>query len=707
VGTLPPIENRPSPARSRGRSAPGAPGHASPRLNNLPSLPERRSAAVKTPFRRPDSGAGGGPLGPSEALRQDLERRLAGPAGRGGGRPTADAAPAARATAAAAARSTACPRGVIGRSSSRARALEVAEPLLEQVALHGEPGLEERPLELLRRAPAAVPTRRRRRRRRAPRRPAAPWARPAPRWAAPAEQGEQPLVGGVRGTAPSRTPGARPPRRRPTARRAAAGRPGEVVRLGQLGRGRPARRPGPRRPEQQEQPAGRHRRGPSQQAQGHLPPERRRERARGDGEGRRAAGQPGRLRPCGSWPRGGPGPWPRPPPRRAPRRRLRCRRSRPRAPRRTGSSRCASGTAPARRGPSAAAGPPGAASAPIGAGLDEDVAELPAVGEGVLTLERRGERLRRDEAEADQDAPEGLPDRARGGVHDASQPHHDQPVRVPSAERHLPGAVVQRQEVEQLRELDLLEAAGEAHGPRGPRGRARSGVPGARPRIRRTASSASGQLARRRARVSAGSADRAAGPIAPSAFTAAWRTPGSRSPSAFGRAPTAGLGGGAHALERHGRGHAQGGVRRGERLGELGRRRPRARPCPRGCWRRRPLGRRARGRSISARPGTAGSPSVMSWRRARPLFSGPGRAAPPPAGGRAAASAFRQPGRIAATRTTTTALRMASTPHGSLAGLAGVRGVEPPNSRKEAVRPWACPLRNVPGLRLRLRTPRC
>ncbi len=112
------------------------------------------------------------------------------------------------------------------------------------------------------------------------------------------------------------------------------------------------------------------------------------------------------------------------------------------------------------------------------AALDEQRAEPLAVGGDVLPIERLGERLGRHQPAAHQDVAERLPDRARRRVHEAPEPHHHQPVRVATAEHHLPGAVVERQEVQKLGELDLLESTGQAHGPSGSAGPSSIGAPG-------------------------------------------------------------------------------------------------------------------------------------------------------------------------------------------------------------------------------------
>ena len=281
-----------------------------------------------------------------------------------------------------------------------------------------------------------------------------------------------------------------------------------------------------------------------------------------------------------------------------------------------------------------------------GARLDQDVAELAAVGRLVLALEGRGERLGRDEPAADQDVAERLADRARGGVDDPPQPHHDHPVGLASAERHLPGAVVEREEVEQLRELDLLEAAGEAHGASGSSGPSSTGAPGSSPRIRRTASWASGHDPRRRARVRAGSAPRARGPDRAEGLHRRLAHAGLTVAQRLRQGGHGGLGGRPHVLEGHGRGHAQGGVGVGERRDEVGDRGLPARAhAPEGVGGRDPLGRRAGAQELGD-GGDGGLPSVMSRRRARPLFSasGPRRSATscPGSGG---FSFSRQPGR--------------------------------------------------------------
>ena len=189
-------------------------------------------------------------------------------------------------------------------------------------------------------------------------------------WAAAAEQRQQPLVRGRGGTAP-------PPRlplldglgddRR--LGRGAAARCGRGRQARASPRGPPARRRAPRRRGAAGAGRGRPPRRPVA-ASPRVTSPRRHGASGAEAMARGVEASRGRLRlrPCGSSPRGGSGRWPLPPRPRAPRPRPRCRRPRPRGRPRSGSSRCASGTAPARRAPSAAAGPPPAGprlSAPV------------------------------------------------------------------------------------------------------------------------------------------------------------------------------------------------------------------------------------------------------------------------------------------------------------------------------------------------------
>ena len=46
---------------------------------------------------------------------------------------------------------------------------------------------------------------------------------------------------------------------------------------------------------------------------------------------------------------------------------------------------------------------------------------------------------------------------------DPAEPHHDRAARIAAGQRELPAAVVEAQEVQDLRQLDFFEAAREAH----------------------------------------------------------------------------------------------------------------------------------------------------------------------------------------------------------------------------------------------------
>ena len=172
--------------------------------------------------------------------------------------------------------------------------------------------------------------------------------------------------------------------------------------------------------------------------------------------------------------------------------------------------------------------------------------------------------------------------------------HDHEPVRLAAAERHLPGAVVERQEVQQLGELDLLEPTGQAHGCSGSAGPSSIGAPGCEP-----ADAAHGLLGlrpgppaqhprERRQRGRGGRADRAERLHGGLAHAAVAVGDGLRE---LGHRWCRRI---AHVLQRHRRRHAQLGVGIGERRRQVGHGGAAPLPhAPERVGRRDPLGGRA------------------------------------------------------------------------------------------------------------------